>query len=69
MEISLKMRDFKGPDIFSEAENFSEECFVGTFKPRPPKRVGRQNSLRSKSLGGGLLVRAGINLHLIASSK
>ena len=70
LEMCLKMRDFKGPDILSEAENSSEERFVGSFKPRPPKHVGRKNSLHFKSLGGSLPVRAGINLHLnIASSR
>ena len=63
------MRDFNGPDIFGEAENSSDDRFVVPFKPRPQKRVGRQNSLCSMSLGGGFPVTAGINLHLIASSR
>ena len=41
----------------------------GLTMPNPPRRAGRANKSRSRSLGGALPVQAGISWDLIVSSR
>ena len=54
--------------ILFEETNSVAVARVGFVRAIPPRRVGRARRSRSKSLGGGLPVRAGINLVLMVCS-
>ena len=52
-----------------EAVYSVSEVAVGLGMPRPPNLGGSESRLRSKSLGGALPVRHGINFVRITSSR
>ena len=62
------MSSDKGEQMSSEACNSLVEMQVRLIKPKPPKRVGKENKSRSKSLGAALPVRGEMSVHQMTSS-
>ena len=60
---------FCGAEISIDAWCSSCDFLVGLTKPRPPSCTGKARSSWSKSDGGALPVRAGINRSLMESSR
>ena len=56
------MRLYRGLHTDLEAVYSVSDVVVGLGMPRPPNLGGSESRLRSKSLGGALPVRHGINL-------
>ena len=63
------MRLYRGLHTDLEAVYLVSDVVVGLEMPRPPNLGGSESRLRSKSLGGALPVRHGINLVRITSSR
>ena len=63
------IKTHSGAEIDSEAENSLEGRVTGLTMPRPPRRAGKPNKLRSRSLTGALPVQVGISRDLIVSSS
>ena len=63
------IRLYRGLHTDLEAVHLASEQAVGLRMPRPPNLGGSESWFHSKSLGGALPVRHGMNLDRIISSR